>query len=70
MNLIRQEPAVSAGTVAAVVSVAAAFGFRWSAGVVGAVLAVLSLVLSVIVRSRVTPVSPPEAPAGPGGAPQ
>jgi hypothetical protein len=66
MNLIQSEPAVSAGTVAAVVALAAAFGFHWSAGVVGAVLAGLSLLLSVIVRSRVAPVtSPPAAPPSP-----
>ena len=66
MNVVQQEPAMSAGIVTAVVSLAAAFGFRWSAAVVAAVLAVLSLVLSVAVRSKVTPApSPPPAQAAP-----
>ena len=56
MNLVKQEPVVSAGLVSAVVALAAAFGFHWSAAVVGPVLAGLSLVLSAVVRSRVTPV--------------
>ena len=65
MNIVQQEPAVSGGIAAAVVSLAAGFGFHWSAGVVGTVLAVLSLALSVIVRSKVTPVAAPEPPAAP-----
>jgi hypothetical protein len=69
MNLLKSEPAVSAGLVAAVVSLAAAFGLHWSAPVVGAILAVLSLALSVIVRSRVTPVATPPA-ARPAPAPE
>jgi len=67
VNLIRQEPAVTAGTVSAIVALAAGFGFHWSAPVVGAVLAGVSLVSSVIVRSRVVPVlkPPPQAVTAP-----
>lgn len=66
MNPLTREPAVSAGTVAAVVALAAAFGFHLSAGVVGTVLAVLSLLLSVLVRSQVTPVAAkPQPPVQP-----
>lgn len=68
MNPLTREPAVSAGTVAAVVALAAAFGFHLSADVVGAILAVLSLLLSVLVRSQVTP-APPKAPQPPAPPP-
>jgi len=66
MSLIQQEPVISGGVAAAVVSIAAGFGFHWSAGVVGAILAAVSLILSVIVRSKVTPApAPPGPPATP-----
>ena len=49
---------MSAGIVAAVVALAAAFGFSLSAPVVGSILAALTLVLGAVVRSRVSPVAP------------
>lgn len=64
MNVLKQEPAVSSGVVAAVVALAAVFGLHLSPDVVGPVLAGLSLLLGVIVRSRVTPVTAPHQPPG------
>jgi hypothetical protein len=63
VHILQREPAISAGTVSAVVALAAGFGFHWSPGVVGAVLAGVSLASSVIVRSRVVPVLKPPAQA-------
>ena len=60
---LKREPAMSAGIVSAVVALASAFGFRLSASVVGGVLAALTLILSALVRSRVSP--SPRAPAKP-----
>jgi hypothetical protein len=57
-GFLKREPAMAAAIVSAVVALAAAFGFRWSAYVVGGILAVLTLVLGAVVRSRVSPVVP------------
>jgi putative effector of murein hydrolase LrgA (UPF0299 family) len=55
-GFLRREPAMSAGITSAVVALAAAFGLSLPADVVGGVLAVLTLALGAVVRSRVTPV--------------
>jgi len=67
--LLKREPAMASGIVTAVVALAAAFGFRWSASTVGSVLAVVTLVLSAVVRQHVTPAPPRPRPAGEHAAP-
>jgi hypothetical protein len=61
--LLKREPAMAAGIASAVVALAAAFGFRWPASVVGAVLAGVALLLGLLVRSQVTPVPARPKPA-------
>lgn len=68
--LLKREPAMAAAIVSAAVALAAAFGFRWSTSVVGGILAVLTLALGAVVRSRVSPVVPEaKAAAGEHAAP-
>lgn len=58
MNLLKREPAVSAAVVSDIVALASALGFHLSATVVGIVVAAVTAVLGVVVRSQVTPVKP------------
>jgi hypothetical protein len=53
---IRTEPALLSGALAAVLALAAAFGFKLSADQVGALMAVVTAGLGFVVRSQVTPV--------------
>lgn len=55
LNRIRQEPALVAGTVQAVLGLAAAFGAGLTAEQTGAVLAFTAAVLALVVRANVTP---------------
>ncbi len=54
-NLWGREPALILGLVQTVLALALAFGLDLSTEQTGAILAVSAAVLSVIVRSRVTP---------------
>lgn len=58
LKIIRQEPALIAGAIGAVVSLVIAFGVHLSSDQVGAISAVVAAVLAVIVRSQVSPVVP------------
>ena len=54
-NLWGREPALILGLIQTILALLLAFGFDLSTEQVGAILAVSAAVLSVIVRSRVTP---------------
>jgi hypothetical protein len=56
--VLKREPAMAAGITTAIVTLAAVFGLDWAATVVGPVVAVVTLMLSAVVRSRVTPAKP------------
>jgi uncharacterized protein (DUF697 family) len=56
VTLLDREPALILGAVQAVVALAVAFGFDLSAEQVGAIVAATAALLSVVTRSRVTPV--------------
>lgn len=58
MNALRGEPVAAAALAQAIVAVALVFGFRVPADVVGAIVPVLSVVLGLLARSRVSPVAP------------
>lgn len=55
MNLLKSEPALVAGVVAAVLALVVSFGVHLSTEQVGAIMAVVSAVLAIIVRQKVTP---------------
>ncbi|GAC1373670.1 MAG: hypothetical protein NVSMB4_00440 [Acidimicrobiales bacterium] len=57
-KIIRHEPAVIAGAIAAIIALAIAFGVHLSADQTGAIMAVVSAVGALLVRSQVTPVVP------------
>ena len=56
LRRLRNEPALLAGVVGSGTALLATFGLELSAEQTGAILAVLSAVLAVIVRQRVSPV--------------
>jgi len=55
---IRTEPALVSGLIAAVLALGISFGLPVSAEQVGFIMAVVSALLAVVVRSQVTPVVP------------
>lgn len=55
MNLIRSEPVAIAGVISAVLALAISFGAHLSTEQVGAIMAVVSAVLAVVVRQKVSP---------------
>lgn len=55
MEKIRREPAVLVGLVSAVIALALAFGFTLTDEQVGAIMAVVVAVLSIVTRQAVTP---------------
>ena len=63
LNKIRTEPALLSGAIAAVLALAASFGFNLSADQVGSVMAVVTAGLAFLVRSQVSPVVKPAGPA-------
>lgn len=54
---LKNEPALVAGFVQALIAAAVAFGLNLSDGQVAALLALTAAVLAVVCRSQVTPVS-------------
>lgn len=54
--ILQREPALISGLVAAVIALVTAFGFEMTGEQVGSIMAATYAVLSVIVRSKVTPV--------------
>ncbi len=64
-----REPAVIMGVVQALLALGLSFGLKLEAEQVGAIMAAVAAVLSVIVRHQVTPTKPnaqPNQPAIPG----
>lgn len=55
LDFIRNEPAIVTGIVAAAISLAVSLGLDLTPEQVGYVMAIVSGVLSVILRQRVTP---------------
>jgi uncharacterized membrane protein YoaK (UPF0700 family) len=55
MDRIRREPAVVVGLVQSLIALGVAFGLQLSPEQVGAILAVTSAALALVVRSQVTP---------------
>lgn len=66
LDRIRREPALISGAVAALIALLTAFGLQLSAEQVGAILAVVTSVLALVVRTQVVPV-PPKDDLWPGG---
>ncbi len=56
LERLRHEPALLSGFVGAAVALGASFGLELTSEQVGAIMAVLSAGLAVLVRQRVTPV--------------
>jgi hypothetical protein len=59
IDRIRNEPALIAGLVQAVLGLLLAFGLKLSIEQVGAIMAVTAAVLAFVVRSVVTPTNAP-----------
>lgn len=57
LERLRHEPALLSGFVGAAVALGASFGLELTSEQVGAIMAVLSAGLAVLVRQRVSPVS-------------
>ena len=57
LEFIRGEPAIITGAAAALIALAVAFGLELTADQVGALMAVVSIVASVVTRQLVTPTS-------------
>ena len=55
VDLVRREPALTAGLVQAILGLLLAFGVELDQTQVGAVMAVTAAVLALAVRSKVTP---------------
>lgn len=55
MNILKREPALISGVVAAVIALAVAFGFDLSGEKIGAIMAVVAAVLAIVTRASVTP---------------
>lgn len=55
MQLIRREPAIFSGLVTAAISLISAFGLQLSADQVGAIMAITGILISIAVRSQVSP---------------
>lgn len=53
--ILKREPALFSGLVAATIALVTAFGLELTAEQVGAIMALTTAVLSVIVRQNVTP---------------
>ncbi|MGL5910649.1 MAG: hypothetical protein ACRCZP_11650 [Phycicoccus sp.] len=60
--IFRREPALVSGFVAAAVALAIAFGLDLTDTQVGAIMAAVTALLALIVRSQVTPVASPRLP--------
>ena len=58
---IRTEPALVLALVGALIALVISFGFKLSPEQVGGIMALVSAVLGIVVRSQVTPVTPPPA---------
>jgi len=56
---MKTEPAVILGLVGAVIALAVSFGLRLSSEQVGAIMAVVVSLLSIVTRQLVTPVAKP-----------
>jgi len=61
VDLIQREPALFVGLVAAALTLAAAFGLNVGDKQQAAIMAFVQIVVSVIVRSQVSPVPPKPA---------
>ena len=61
--ILRREPAAISAAVAAVIALVVSFGADLSHEQVGAIMAVVSVVLGLVVRSQVTPVAAPNLDA-------
>jgi uncharacterized membrane protein len=59
---IRTEPALVSGLIAAALALGISFGLPVSAEQLGFIMAAVTAVLAVLVRSQVTPVADPPTP--------
>ncbi len=59
MNLLKSEPAAIAGAIEAVLALVIVFGIKLSVDQVGAIMAVVTAVLAVLVRQSVAPTKGP-----------
>ena len=57
LEFVKGEPAIITGFAAALIALAVAFGLELTADQVGAIMALVSIVASVITRQLVTPTS-------------
>lgn len=69
-----REPALIAGAIRAVILCAVAFGLRWSPEQIATLMLAVEAVLTLFLRSQVTPTAAPVLPIGtpvetPSGAP-
>jgi uncharacterized membrane protein len=65
IQIIRSEPAVVSGFIAAAIALVVAFGLKLSPEQIGAVMAVVSAGLAFVTRSQVSPVLPTPDPTQP-----
>jgi hypothetical protein len=63
-NVIRNEPVLIIGLVEAILGLFLAFGVDISNEAVGAIMAVTTVILAIIARMFVTPVTGPQYPKG------
>ncbi len=59
LNILKREPALASGFVAAVIALVVAFGLDLSSEQIGSIMAVVAAALAVVTRANVTPVNPP-----------
>ncbi len=59
MKPLKSEPAAIAGAIEAILALVIAFGIKLSVDQVGAIMAVVTAVLAVLVRQSVTPTKGP-----------
>lgn len=57
LNIIKREPALVSGLIAAIIALVTAFGMHLSEEQVGGIMAVVAALLAFITRSQVTPVA-------------
>jgi hypothetical protein len=58
VNLFKAEPAVVVSLVSAIIALAVSFGLHWSNEQIGAVMAVVTILAGVLIRSQVSPTPP------------
>lgn len=59
MNIIKGEPAVVVSLVSAIIALAVSFGLNISAEQTGAIMAVVTILAGLLIRSQVKPANPP-----------